>query len=99
MSNGLTWTEEQFSAHMNKDGKAASFERQSEREFQREVIKRAALFGWRYYHTYNSRRSAAGFPDLVLARGDRLIFAELKTEKGNVSEDQQKWLESLGRVA
>jgi hypothetical protein len=33
------------------------------------------------YHTFDSQHSAAGFPDLVMARGRRLVAAELKTER------------------
>jgi hypothetical protein len=53
----------------------------------------------RAYHTHDSRRSQAGFPDLVLVRPPRLIFAELKTAKGRVSPAQGEWLEDLGHVA
>ena len=37
----------------------------------------------------------AGFPDLVLVRGDRLIFAELKRETGKLGPGQQEWLEAV----
>ena len=60
---------------------------------------RVARPPWRYYHTRDSRRSAAGFPDLVLVRGPRLIFAELKTERGKLTADQVAWLEDLAMVA
>src|SRR5437867_2540828 len=46
------------------------------------------------YHTYRPLKSAAGFPDYVLAR-ERVIFAELKTEKGKPSEFQREWLGGL----
>ncbi len=72
---------------------------QSEASFQSAVLELADLSGWRWYHTHDSRRSAAGFPDLVLVRGDRLIFAELKTERGRVSEAQRAWLDDLTAVA
>ena len=38
----------------------------------------------------------AGFPDLVLARGGFVIFAELKADKGKTSDDQEAWLLALG---
>jgi hypothetical protein len=63
------------------------------------VTELATLTGWLVYHTYDSRRSQAGFPDLVLARGDRLIFAELKTDKGRIRPAQIEWLDRLGAVA
>lgn len=36
-----------------------------------------------------------GFPDLVLARGGRVIFAELKAQRGTVRPEQQEWLDTL----
>ena len=47
------------------------------------------------YHTYDSRRSQAGYPDLTLVRRDRVIMAELKTEHGGVTVDQQRWVTAL----
>lgn len=68
----------------------------SERKFQAEVMKVAAQLGWRFYHTHDSIGSQAGFPDLVMVRDDRLIFAELKTEKGKLSHEQLEWITALG---
>lgn len=49
------------------------------------------------YHTYSSRRSVPGFPDLVmLSPGTgRCIVAELKTETGKLSVEQERWLEAF----
>ena len=66
-----------------------------ERHFQQAVMDCARLLGWRVYHTFDSRRSNPGFPDLVLVR-DRVVFAELKTERGQLSRDQAEWLDALG---
>lgn len=66
-----------------------------EKEWQEEVVKAAKLGGWAYYHTYDSRRSTPGFPDLVLARAPELVIAELKTLRGRVSREQQQWLDKL----
>ena len=64
----------------------------SETEFQAHVIQIAEMYGWLCYHTYDSRRSEPGFPDLVLAHEDYgQIFAELKTDRGRVSADQARW--------
>jgi len=59
----------------------------------------ADLRSWRHYHTLRSKGSDPGFPDLVLVRGDRLIFAELKTDRGRLSADQVVWLDDLDGVS
>jgi len=69
----------------------------SEKELQAAVIELCKLFGWAYYHTYNSRRSVAGFPDLVLVR-DRILFVELKSEKGRLTMEQQQWADDISEA-
>ena len=63
----------------------------SEKRFQDAVVQLAKILGWRVYHTYDSRRSTPGYPDLTLVREGRLIFAELKSEKGKMSVAQKEW--------
>jgi len=60
-----------------------------------QVVALARLYNWRHYHTHDSRKSVPGFPDLVLVRGHRVIFAELKNARGRLTVDQQQWLEDL----
>lgn len=69
----------------------------SEKDFMGQVIDLARMTGWRVYHTYDSRRSEAGFPDLVLVhpRRERVIFAELKSATGQLSVPQKAWLAAL----
>lgn len=67
----------------------------SEKGFQQQVIELATLCGWLVYHTHDSRRSAPGFPDLVLVMPPRLVFAELKSEEGRIRPEQEAWLEAL----
>lgn len=58
----------------------------------------ATMLGWRLnYHTLRSKGSRSGFPDRVLIR-DRIIFAELKTEKGKPSDKQVEFLDGLARA-
>ncbi len=71
----------------------------SEKDFEGQIRDLAKLFGYKYYHTWGSFHSPMGFPDCVLVKGGRLIFAELKSEKGKVSVPQQEWLDALGGVA
>jgi hypothetical protein len=67
----------------------------SERQFMAEVQKYAKVMGWRWYHTYRSERSEAGFPDLVLIRRPRVVFAEIKAQRTPVTDAQRAWLEEL----
>ena len=62
----------------------------SEREWQQTVVDYARAKKWSCFHPFDSRHSAAGFPDLVLVR-ERIVFAELKREKGKVSAEQRDW--------
>jgi hypothetical protein len=70
----------------------------TEKDFESSFRQAFELLGWLGYHTHNSRRSTAGFPDWVLVRQPRIVFAELKTDTGKVSDDQQAWLDELAHV-
>lgn len=63
----------------------------SEREFQSAVVALAKCRGWKTYHTFDSRRSAEGWFDLVCARVGRVLFAELKRESGKQTDEQLAW--------
>lgn len=68
----------------------------TEAEFQAQIVQLAKMCGWRVYHTHDSRRSEPGFPDLVLARsGTAVLFREVKTETGKLSEAQAVWIHLL----
>jgi hypothetical protein len=67
----------------------------TEKELRETLVRAARNFGWRVYFTWSSMHSPAGFPDLCMVKGDRLVFAELKTEKGKVTPEQQAWLDAL----
>ena len=81
--------------------KEPTLPKMTEAQFQDMVIKLAKLYGWRVYHTYDSRRSVAGFPDLTLVRAKtgQLIMAELKTDTGRQTPEQLDWMEDLSKVA
>ena len=59
------------------------------------VRELARLKGWRTYHTLRSKGSEAGFPDLVMVRGTRLIFVELKTMEGRMTPAQKEWIKAF----
>lgn len=76
-----------------------------EATFQAVVIETARLAGWRCAHFRAARTKEGwrvpitadgqGWPDLVLVRPPRLIFAELKSETGKVKPHQTEWLDVL----
>lgn len=77
----------------------------TEQQFEDWIIDLAKLFKWRVHHTRPARtnkgwrtpiKGDAGFPDLVLARGGRIIIAELKSEQGRMTKEQEDWLRALG---
>ncbi|WP_372699404.1 VRR-NUC domain-containing protein [Arthrobacter sp. JSM 101049] len=85
---------------MSTGGLAGSVLAWSEKEFQEQVVAGAKSLGWLVYHTHDSRRSEPGFPDLVLVqpvRG-RVLFRELKTQKGRTTQAQDTWIEALTRA-
>ncbi len=67
----------------------------TERELEACVVRLAGLFWWRVYHTRDSRGSAKGFPDLTMVRPPRLVFAELKSERGRLTIEQAEWLRAI----
>ena len=68
----------------------------SEKELLQTVIELAEVNAWKCYHVFESakyaRRTSKGFPDLLLIRDGKLIVAELKSEKGSLTNDQAQWL-------
>jgi hypothetical protein len=67
----------------------------TEAELQTCIEHAARYRGWRSYHTHDSRRSQAGFPDLVLVFGSRILWRELKSQTGRLRPEQQAWLDDL----
>ncbi len=71
----------------------------SEAELQTNVREIARLGGWLVYHTNDSRRSDKGFPDLVMVHplSGRIVYVELKSEKGRIRPEQRQWIDALSR--
>lgn len=78
---------------------------QSEADFQKQVLALARLHGWRSCHfraglTKSGRWVTAvqgdgvGFVDIVLCR-ERVLFCELKSERGALRPDQETWIAAL----
>ena len=68
-----------------------------ERELQQQVIDLAKMLGYLVWHAYDSRRSAPGFPDLVMVheRNGATLYAELKRDGQHPTVDQRRWLHAL----
>ncbi len=78
----------------------------SEKDFLAAVTALAQARGWRVAHfrpglTRSGKWRTAvqgdgkGFPDLVLVRRERLLWAELKADGGKLSPAQEDWLFAL----
>lgn len=63
------------------------------------ITEAATLLGWRWHHFRRSDKGIqmghTGFPDLVLAKGGRVLFLELKAQEGHVTSEQLRWLQAL----
>src|SRR5260221_6781169 len=70
----------------------------TEAELQRNILQAAKMTGWTAYHTRYSLGSEPGFPDVLLLRGERLLFAELKRATGKLTPAQEFWLWALRLV-
>lgn len=71
----------------------------TEAQFQQAVLEMAQRLGWLCYHVYDSRRSVPGFPDIVSVHPHHgVVFLELKTVKGRVRPEQQRWIDTLSAV-
>lgn len=65
-----------------------------ESAWQSFVVDFARTTRWLVYHTWNSKHSAKGFPDLTLVR-ERVVFVEVKSERGRLTPDQIMWRDRL----
>lgn len=93
------WTEEDVAALLARTrGENASASGSiSEEAFQADIIAAAKKLGWRCHHHYDARRSEPGWLDLVLAnpRQKRVLFVELKSETGRLTDGQAWWIGAL----
>ena len=72
----------------------------SEADFQEALVEYAEMWGWLVWHDNDSRRNDAGFPDLVMVKSGKIIFAELKRQKRyTIKPKQLEWIEALGLAA
>lgn len=70
-----------------------------ESSWQTTVTDLLDRMGWLWHHETDSRKSRRGFPDLVAVKGARVLFIELKTNKGRIRPEQHEWLDRLRATA
>lgn len=68
--------------------------RMTEAQLQQAITDLCRYLGLYVYHTRDSRGSARGFPDLVIAGCAGIAYRELKSDTGTITVDQRAW----GRV-
>lgn len=89
-----------------EEAKEAERNSWSEKEFTKQMIALANGYGWRVAHFRTAKSQSGrwltavqgqgkGFFDLVMVRGQRIIFAELKVKRGYLSPEQREWLYAL----
>jgi hypothetical protein len=63
------------------------------------IVDLAHARGWLVHHDRGDYRQCIagdpGFPDLVLGRGESVLFFEVKSEKGKVTAAQREWSYNL----
>lgn len=76
----------------------------SEADFLLQVMAVSFCFRWKVHHVrpaWSKKgwrtpvQGDVGYPDLTLLRAPRVIVAELKTDKGQLTPEQKEWLEAF----
>ena len=67
----------------------------SEAEWQEQIVSYARMNDWLVHHNADSRRSDPGLPDLILVRGDTVMFLECKKMTGKMRQEQTLWMGRL----
>ena len=73
----------------------------TESQLRAYVVAMAHQAGWRVFSlpiakTRRPVKDASGYPDLTLARQQRVQWIELKQDDGTLSPQQMAWLRELG---
>ncbi len=81
----------------------------SEKDLQNAIVDAARLYGYVAFHSRPAitgkgwrtpvQYDGKGFPDLVLVGRERVVFAEIKSDRGKPTAEQEQWLAGLERVA
>lgn len=72
---------------------------QNEAEYQQQILDLARTLNWRCYHTWDSRHSEGGFPDIIAIRGPQLLALEIKGAKAKEPPPEQVgWIGAFNQV-
>lgn len=84
--------------------------RMTEGQWQKQVIQYATMMRWRVWHDNATNaprrcpscgearrlpRNRSGLPDLILVRRPRVVWVELKADRGRLTDEQAAWLGDL----
>jgi Holliday junction resolvase len=69
-------------------------------EEQAAVLRVLRASGWKAYSTSDPhmRRASAGVPDIIAFRLNRVLFWETKTGKGELTEEQEMFLQAADKA-
>ncbi len=80
----------------------------TENDLLLQIIDLAHIYGWQVVHFRPALTSKGwrtpvqadgkGFPDLIMLNGKEMIVAEVKSDKGKVSLEQDTWLDAFREV-
>ena len=91
----MRWSEQDLDAYLRRGQPPVL----TERAWQGAVVRLLKQHGYAYvYHTFDSRRSPSGFPDILAVHetaGHPCYALELKTDTGHVTLAQHAWLDAL----
>jgi hypothetical protein len=77
----------------------------SEDALLRSIVDEAKLRGWLVHHSRPALSRVGryhvpiqgdpGLPDLILVKAPRVVFIEVKSERGRLSPEQDRWIDAL----
>lgn len=80
----------------------------TEKEWSTTVIEIARLNRWLIHHSrpawvregrmVTALSGHTGLPDLIMVKAPRLVVVELKTQTGQLTEEQRNWLQAFAEV-
>jgi hypothetical protein len=105
----MAWSKADYHQYLRRQGRPAvpghpaqrGAWTQAEAQLLADLRAVALRYSWLFYHTYDSRRSDAGFYDVVLAHPTRpapLYLVELKTQSGKATTAQLAWLHAASQA-